>query len=493
MTRQQTLFDPPPNSPPKGKVPAEERFQGAMVFSAVGDALGWPTEFLRHDSKRKPPFSLPLREFVEWQKLVGGRWWGYRDDIGAGEYSDDTQLTLAVARSISSTGRFEPERFAYSEFPLWLHYERGGGRSIKTAARSLVQRKGDWLHNFYKRGKVDYHKAGANGAAMRNLPIALASCNDEARLIRDSFLNTIISHGHPRAILGTLLLGLAVRYLVLEEASDAGQLIQYLQDMLENAGRKVADDQTISTWITAWERKQKSPRGSFKSAFGETRQEALRFLGAMPDFLKKPSEEYYGFVGALEPSTKGSGLATTCTAIFLFLSNGREPAASVYAAASQIGSDTDTIASFVGALVGARYGTGIIPKHLWEGIQDREYLLKTASRLHACVSGKPREHTSVDVPLQQQEAYLRILAWEIGLHEMFWDAIDVGGTVVHPTLGRGVISSKEVRPIAREGYAAKLIRIKFDCGQSCVFHSRVENNDKVSESLGKDVEKALKK
>ncbi len=29
------------------------------------------------------------------------------------------------------------------------------------------------------------------------------------------------------------------------------------------------------------------------------------------------------------------------------------------------------------------------------------------------------------------------------------------------------------------------------CGQSYIFHSRVENNEKVSKSLGKAVEKAL--
>ena len=79
----------------------------------------------------------------------------------------------------------------------------------------------------------------------------------------------------------------------------------------------------------------------------------------------------------------------------------------------------------------------------------------------------------------------------MGLHEMFWDAIEEGGTVVHPTLGRGKVGRKEVRQIARAGYVAKLIHIAFDCGQTCVFHSRVQNNIKVFESLGLEVEKAL--
>jgi ADP-ribosylglycohydrolase len=493
MNGQRSLFDPSSPKPATAAVPPVDRFQAAMVCSAIGDALGWPTEFLHEDGGRKPPFALPLRDFVKWEKFVGGRWWGYRDDIGAGEYSDDTQLTLAVARSISSTGDFEPERFAYSEFPLWLHYERGGGRSIKTAARALIRRKGDWLHNFYKQGPLEYRFAGANGAAMRNLPIALVSCGDERRLVRDSFFNAVVSHGHPRAILGTILFGLAARHALTEPEGAPTRAVEYLRDALENVGRNVSDDQRISHWIEAWEKSGKGRRLSFKELFGQTREEAHRYLAAIPEFLAKPVKEYYQFVGALKPETKGSGLATTSAAIFLFLRFKDSPAEALFTAANQLGSDTDTIAAFVGGLIGARFGMQVVPGHLLEKLQDREYLLKTAAYLHAVASGKASNHASTGTPLQQEEAYLRILAWEIGLHEMFWDAIDTGGAVVHPTLGRGIIKGKEVRPIARGGFVAKLIRIAFDCGQSCIFHSRVEHDEKVSESLAQEVEKALRK
>ena len=74
---------------------------------------------------------------------------------------------------------------------------------------------------------------------------------------------------------------------------------------------------------------------------------------------------------------------------------------------------------------------------------------------------------------------------------MFWDELDVDDSITHPTLGHGRIAQKAIKPIKREGYVAKLISVQFDCGQSCVFHSRVENNDKVSESLAQDIVKAL--
>ncbi len=206
---QHSLFDELPEEPSKKKsIPSLERFQGALLLSTVGDALGWPTEFLKplNGNGHKPPFDVPVRSFVEWKKLVGGKWWGYEEKIAPGAYSDDTQLALAIARCITETGEFEPERFAYEELPLWLQYERGGGKSVKTAARKLVGKNASWLRNFYKQGELNYKEAGANGAAMRNLPIALANVTNEERIIKDSFLNAIITHGHPRAILGAILL-----------------------------------------------------------------------------------------------------------------------------------------------------------------------------------------------------------------------------------------------------------------------------------------------
>src|SRR5579885_359663 len=167
-----------PSSPPHGS-PSLDRFEGAMLYSAVGDALGWPTEFLKPEGKRKPSFDLPVQDFVAWQKVVGGKWWGYEDKIAPGEYSDDTQLALAIARCITETGEFEPEHFAYEELPLWLQYERGGGKSVKTAARKLISKHANWQKNFYKQGDLSYKNAGANGAAMRNLPIALVHIHDK--------------------------------------------------------------------------------------------------------------------------------------------------------------------------------------------------------------------------------------------------------------------------------------------------------------------------
>src|SRR6266487_2776847 len=275
---QLNLFDElPERSAKRNGIPSLDRFEGALLCSTIGDALGWPTEFLKPVSGHKPPFHLPVKDFVSWKKLVGGKWWGYEERIEQGEYSDDTQLTLAVARSIAETGQFEPERFAYEELPLWLQYERGGGRSVKTAARRLVGKNADWRRNFYKQGDLDYKTAGANGAAMRDLPIALVNVDHDSRLIKDSFLNAIITHGHPRAILGAILFALAVKYaLTASHGIPIASLVKYLSEGMNNTGKVIAGDDRITLWIRRWE--QEKGEKSFRQSFMQTYQEALNYL-----------------------------------------------------------------------------------------------------------------------------------------------------------------------------------------------------------------------
>jgi len=72
---------------------------------------------------------------------------------------------------------------------------------------------------------------------------------------------------------------------------------------------------------------------------------------------------------------------------------------------------------------------------------------------------------------------------------MFWEALSEGDQINHPALGRGKILRKEIKKIQREGYVTKLIEVLFDCGQTCIFHSRVADNGEVSESLSKDLAK----
>jgi ADP-ribosylglycohydrolase len=460
-----------------------------MVASAVGDAMGWPTEFLRPNAHRIGDTELPLRHFVSWQKLVGGRWWGYPETIDPGAYSDDTQLTLAVARCINDYGAFDPEHFAFSELPLWLHYERGGGRSIKTAAHALIRKRADWRRNFYKRGPIAYVGAGANGAAMRTLPIALAHPHDDDAFVRDCLYNAIITHGHPRALIGALLFGLGVR-LALQSPADPDALVGPLLEWVNtDAAQAMAVDTELELWVREWD-KRGNPH-PFLTLWTEALKESARGLQLLLDEPSAPALSFYQAVGALSPETKGSGIGTTLVAVRNFVAHFDQPTEALYEAVNLLGSDTDTVATLTGALTGACFGWAAVPADAGRDVQDVAYLRHIGRRLFGIAMGRQGSALLETKRFERRDAYLQILAWEIGLHEMFWDAIGVGGSVTHPALGRGTIRKKEQRALRRAGYEAKLIHLDFESGQSCVFHSRIESGGRLSESLSDEVERAL--
>lgn len=469
-----------------------EQYQGALLFSAIGDALGWPTEFLS-PARRKPSFALPLRNFVSWPKRVGGRWWGYEDHIASGSYSDDTQLTLAAARSLSSSGDFEPEHFAYKELPLWLQYERGGGRTVKLAARTLLQRNVKWNSNFYRQKNAAYRQAGANGAAMRSLPIALVSACNTPRLIRDLFINAIITHGHPRAILGAMLFGLSVQFVLDEPKFNTKDLLGTVRSGMDDAVDFIIESEN-EIWIADWIRKWNgNGHASFRQRFRECLSELHQYIAMIPEFLEKPPAHYYQAIGALSPETKGSGLATVCAALFLSLREDMDVAERLYQAINLLGSDTDTIGSILGALLGARYGVSAVPSHLCNQVQDHGYLSREASRLYAIArDGSAPVSEPVGNSPGKQEFFQSIRPWEDVLQYMFSNAKIVGKHIVHPTMQQGIIVDAKTMPISREGYVAKLIHVDFDCGQTCVFHSRVDAKGKVAASLAQEIDKVLR-
>lgn len=86
---------------------------------------------------------------------------------------------------------------------------RGAGATVTAAAKSASKSRADWRRNFFTftrgRRSLDYRGAGANGAAMRVAPIALANLHSPDRLVVEVWRNAIVTHGHPRAILGALV------------------------------------------------------------------------------------------------------------------------------------------------------------------------------------------------------------------------------------------------------------------------------------------------
>src|SRR5690242_9072887 len=146
-----------------------------MLGAAIGDALGSiADERLPGGGTRRPP----IRGFVSWTLRAKG----LVDRIAAGEYSAATQLTLAVARCIDASGRFDASRFSEVELVAWLDYERGAREGLRAAASNAANARPPWDDN------DRYFKDSASEPVVRVLPHAIAA-PDWNSCLRDVWRN----------------------------------------------------------------------------------------------------------------------------------------------------------------------------------------------------------------------------------------------------------------------------------------------------------------
>jgi len=93
-------------------------------------------------------------------------------------------------------------------------------------------------------------------------------------------------------------------------------------------------------------------------------------------------------LGAFDRSVSSAGTVTTVAAIFLASRYAAAPLQGLTAAATGRGSDTDTIASMAGSLLGAIHGDEWLG-HFGETVQDATYIRKLASRLASPAEAAP--------------------------------------------------------------------------------------------------------
>ena len=340
-----------------------DKCRGAMIATAIGDALGWPNEIR---SKNKSKNAGNGDNFVAWIRRNNKPC--YHDEkILPGEYSDDTQLTLSVARSII-VGNWE-KFFSEKELVFWLKYERGGGKALLNAAKLYKDGVLPWQS---KRAR-DYFNAGGNGAVMRILPhvISQYKISPSTDLMSDIIKNSILTHGHPRAILGATCYAFALDYLLKKKnVLNYGELVSAVID-----GQKVwgsyPDNKIFSEWLNA------------ANQYFDYQKEWNNVLSSMLtqlDFIKASLKK--GLI--LEDSNvltqlgcyskiSGAGDVAILAAIYLVSRYANNPVLGMKVPASSVGIDTDTIASITGGLLGMLCGTDWIPPE-WTIVQDYKCL-----------------------------------------------------------------------------------------------------------------------
>lgn len=294
-----------------------DRFQGCLLGLALGDALGARFE------------GGPLERAL-WA-VIG------RTRNGRLRWTDDTQMTLDLAESLSAGGEFDQDELA-RRFARSYRWSRGygpgtarvlkrirGGRAWRDAARSV-------------------HPEGSfgNGAAMRAPILGLVHARDPERIAFACRRSAEVTHTHPLAIEGATLVAHACRAAAV--GSSPEQLFAQLaaHARLEPFRRKLA-------LAAHWSEARIEPRIAYLRAE----------LG------------------------NGVAAADSCvTAIHLAVRTFKRSFAELHECAVELGGDVDTLSAMAGAIWGARNGAKQLPADALVRLEQRERLIAVAGELH---------------------------------------------------------------------------------------------------------------
>jgi ADP-ribosylglycohydrolase len=304
----------------------EDKFKGCIVGAAIGDALGMPTEYLPRE-KLKEYFNGKVRDF---QKALPSTPCSH---LNPGQYTDDTQQLIVLAKSLIKNNGFNLKDFA-KDIGEWGYkcecqkgYDRFSGHTSRKAALAL-----------YSGQSLDESGMPSDscGAAMRIAPIGLFYSNDPRKLKEFSRDASRITHNHKIAIDSAIFVSSVISNLINKENP-----INAVEKAL------VGIDSEFSEKI----KYTLSKRYSNPEKVGEV-------------------------IGVYEPAIETVPMAISC-----FVYSPEDYERTVINAANLVPGDTDSIACIAGAISGAYNGYGKIPSRFKEKIEDRKELEKIAEDL----------------------------------------------------------------------------------------------------------------
>ncbi|MDL4774542.1 ADP-ribosylglycohydrolase family protein [Actinomadura xylanilytica] len=364
-------------------VDRRSRARGSALWAAYGDALGFISELTDERGLRRRTGDRPLNGLMSWSRRVGGRG-GVITELPAGSYSDDTQLRLATGRAVSGKG-FDVEAFAKIELPVWPSYSLGGGRATKAACANLARPRVGWFANSYD----GWLEAGGNGVAMRIQPHvwAAAGLQNPLRLLGDVLRNGICTHGNPRALFGAALHALCLAHAMGSGAVPAPKDVPMLLERADSIDDVLDNDPELTEmWLPLWER---SANERFTDAWHQAGAETREAFDIVTPIVRSsddgPQAAYQAILrelGLYKDSSRGSGTLTVVASTTLAWLEPR-PLDAMRIAANAIGSDTDTIATMAGAVLGAAS-----PVELPEPVLDRALIVRESDRLTDVAMGQ---------------------------------------------------------------------------------------------------------
>jgi ADP-ribosylglycohydrolase len=321
-------------------VATEDAFVGCILGLGIGDALGFPAEFRRRGQILGSFGDSGLTDFVA---LHDPRWPARPLIIGKqhppGTFSDDTQMSLAVAEAllVAGTSGLDPLMEAMTaSFVAWSTREdndRAPGYACMTGCARLAE-GAPWR----TAGVAD---SKGCGSAMRVAPIGLYFHRDRARLLAAARASSVLTHRHDAGI----------------EGAAAAALLVALA--LEHTG----------------------PRAMYDAVMAECAPRSADFatcLAKLPALVDADPAVALSSAGLGDSWVAEEAVAS---ALYCFWRSPDDFAQVVLTAANTDG-DSDSIACIAGSIAGARVGASGIPERWRKGVERGAELEEVDRRLY---------------------------------------------------------------------------------------------------------------
>ncbi len=306
--------------------------QSMMLGIAIGDAFGLGYEFInggREEVARQFDFTK--------YRTNPNEGWGHSTP---GLYSDDTQMSIAIAELLISKKTFSKENLADKFVECYKRDPING----------YARRFQDFL-NEVKSGKEFLEKINPvskrNGAAMRSVPIGIVKNLEE--LLKYAKINAEVTHNTPEGISSAVITALA-SHKYYHGIGNSNQ--ENIFDFVIENGKGYLDANTIYYLRQIKEMNELNP----EILFGKKDKE----LGVPCDGAKT--------VGAV-----------------LYLLNKHTSSKEILKEAVLLGGDTDSTASIALGINAIKYGLEDLPEFLMSDLTNhkygREYLIELGNKL----------------------------------------------------------------------------------------------------------------
>ena len=308
--------------------------QNMLLGIAFGDALGVGFELLMNREKVKEKFKFN-------HYLPGGPGWK------SGQYSDDTQMSIAVTELLISKQKFSRTNLAdyflrvYSRDP-----HNGYGGSVREGLKKSKTTK-EFL------GIIPGNSSG-NGACMRAVPIGVLPKIED--VIKYAKINAKITHNVVSAIASSVCVAVASHYFYY------------------NLGKP---EKVFDYCINICEKIDKESTEYFKAIRDMQKLNPVLLFGRENEFKGVPV----------------NGMRTAGAVLYIISRFYKDPSKTLKEAIL-LGGDTDTTASICLGIIAIKTGIKKLPSFLFSNLENnvygRDYLIKIGEELEKIARAVPR-------------------------------------------------------------------------------------------------------